>query len=227
LGVQVPVGDAGLIFARMNLPSRLMESAVDQISSLPGIGRKTALRLALHLLRRDADRVAQFAHSLTAMREGIQPCVGCGNLTEHSECSICQDPMRDERTICVVEDLRDLLAFESIGQYRGKYHVLGGIISPMDGIGPADLNIDALLGRAAAFPTTETSEVLAAEIIFALPTTMEGETTAFYLYKKLASHNVRVTAIARGVAVGDELQHVDEATLAQSLRKRLPYSDKP
>lgn len=209
----------------MELPSRLMEVAVDQMASLPGIGRKTALRLVLHLLKRDEERVTAFASAFVDLRAGVRPCPVCANLTEEAVCGICADPGRDDRTVCVVEDLRDLLAIEQLGVYRGRYHVLGGVISPMDGVGPADLTVDALVARCADAAWVQGTEAgLPAEIIFALPTTMEGETTAFYLFKKLAPTGVRVTAIARGVAVGDDLQHADEATLAQSLNHRLPYS---
>jgi len=208
----------------MELPSRLMEVAVDQMASLPGIGRKTALRLVLHLLKRDEDRVDAFARAFTELRAGVRPCSTCANLTEGEQCSICADPVRDERTICVVEDLRDLLAIEQLGLYKGRYHVLGGVISPMDGVGPSDLTVEALVARCGNPEWVQGADGLPAEVIFALPTTMEGETTAFYLFKKLEPTGVRVTAIARGIAVGDDLQHADEATLAQSLNQRLPYS---
>ena len=209
----------------MELPSRLMEVAVDQMASLPGIGRKTALRLVLHLLRRDEERVEAFARAFVELRVGVRPCSVCANLTEEVLCGICADPGRDDRTICVVEDLRDLLAIEQLGLYKGRYHVLGGVISPMDGVGPADLTVESLLVRCRDEAWVRGPEDgLPAEVIFALPTTMEGETTSYYLYKKLAPTGVRVTAIARGIAVGDDLQHADEATLAQSLNQRLPYS---
>jgi recombination protein RecR len=200
----------------MELPSKLVEAAVDQIASLPGIGRKTALRLALHLLRREEERVEAFARSIVAMRSGVRGCSTCHNLCESAFCSICEDLSRDASLVCVVEDVRDLLAIESLGTYRGRYHVLGGVISPMDGVGPADLYIQDLLDRMRSAPE-------GSEVIFALPTTMEGETTAFFLYRKLGSLPLRITAISRGVAVGDDLQHADEATLAQSLKTRMPY----
>lgn len=205
----------------MELPSRLMEAAVDQIASLPGIGRKTALRLALHLLRRDEERVEGFAQSILQMRTGVRPCSQCNSLTENTKCRVCVDPARDLKIICVVEDLRDLLAIEGIGSYRGSYHVLGGLISPMDGVGPGDLSIEMLVQRIRR--AQEAEKELETEVIFALPTTMEGETTSFYLYKQLSDLNVRTTTLARGVAVGDDLQHADEATLDQSIRRRLPY----
>ena len=200
----------------MELPSKLVEAAVDQIASLPGIGRKTALRLALHLLRREEERVEAFARSIVAMRAGVRGCSTCHNLCESAFCRICEDLSRDASLVCVVEDVRDLLAIESLGTYRGRYHVLGGVISPMDGVGPADLYIQDLLDRMRSAPE-------GSEVIFALPTTMEGETTAFFLYRKLGSLPLRITTISRGVAVGDDLQHADEATLAQSLKTRMPY----
>lgn len=206
----------------MDLPSRLMETAVDQMASLPGIGRKTALRLVLNMLRRSEEQVEAFSESFVSLRQGIHGCRTCHNLTEHDHCAICEDKTRDDALICVVEDLRDLLAVECTGQYRGLYHVLGGVISPMDGMGPNDLNIDSLVERAQSAQSANGGKI---EIIFALPTTMEGETTAFYLFRKLAPCKVEVTAIARGVSVGDDLQHADEATLVQSIRQRLPYTN--
>ena len=201
----------------VQLPSRLIEAAVDQMATLPGIGRRTALRLVLHMLARDEDRVRDFAEAMVAMREGVRPCSSCHNPTEGETCNLCANPHRDRATVCVVEDVRDLLALESIGEYRGLYHVLGGVISPMDGIGPSELRIESLLARA------QEDEV--EEVIFALPTTMEGDTTAFYINKRLVSSNVHVTTLARGVAVGDELQYADELTLIRSLQQRLPYAN--
>ncbi len=198
------------------LPSRLIEAAVDQIATLPGIGRRTALRLALSLLRKDPERVQQLADALKAMSDGVKPCDVCHNLTEDNICSICNSTGRDAKTICVVEDIRDLLAIESLGNYRGLYHVLGGVISPMDGIGPSDLFIQTLIERVSS--STEKTEV-----IFALPATMEGETTSFYLFKKLNTLNTTVTSLARGVAVGDSLQYADEATLSRSIENRTAY----
>tara|TARA_B100000427_G_C15468740_1_gene577492 strand:- start:326 stop:967 length:642 start_codon:yes stop_codon:yes gene_type:complete len=198
------------------LPSRLIEAAVDQIATLPGIGRRTALRLALSLLRRDPEMVHQLADSLKAMSDGVKPCNVCHNLTEDDVCTICQNSGRDANIICVVEDIRDLLAIENLGNYRGVYHVLGGVISPMDGIGPSDLFIQSLLDRVQNFEELK-------EIIFALPATMEGETTSFYLFKKLKSQNIRVTSLARGVAVGESLQYADEATLSRSIENRTLY----
>lgn len=212
----------------MQLPSKLIEAAVDQMSSLPGIGRKTALRLVLNLLNRPQEQVDAFSEAFTNMRVGIKSCGNCFNLTEVEVCSICEDRGRNERLICVVEDLRDLLALESTGQFRGHYHVLGGVISPMDGVGPNDLNIESLVTRVATLSELSSGQSgdheAETEVIFALPATMEGETTSFYLFRKLAASNVKITAIARGISVGDDLQHADEATLVQSLSQRLPYS---
>ena len=204
----------------MELPSRLIEAAVDQMASLPGIGRKTALRLVLNLLRLSDEQVEAFSESFQLMRQGVRGCATCHNLTESERCSICINPLRKENLICVVEDLRDLLAIEATGQFQGRYHVLGGVISPMEGVGPNDLNIESPVIRAGQLTKDDDGE-----IIFALPATMEGETTAFYLFRKLSSFNLQVTSIARGIAVGEDLQHADEATLVQSLRQRLPYTN--
>tara|TARA_B100000767_G_scaffold275754_1_gene315077 strand:- start:1589 stop:2257 length:669 start_codon:yes stop_codon:yes gene_type:complete len=217
------------------LPSRLIEAAVDQISTLPGIGRRTALRLALSLLSRDSERVQSLADAIVAMSEGVKPCDVCHNLTEQVRCSICTAPTRNKNLICVVEDIRDLLAIENVGTFRGVYHVLGGIISPMDGVGPSDLTIEPLIRRLAETNTVSGVDVSedsnsegslsesATEIIFALPATMEGDTTSFYLFKKMVSFNIKITTLARGVAVGEALQHADEATLARSMDNRTLY----
>ena len=185
------------------------------MATLPGIGRRTALRLVLNMLARDEERVRDFAEAMIAMREGVKPCSMCHNPTEDETCNLCANPHRDASMVCVVEDVRDLLALESMGEYRGLYHVLGGVISPMDGIGPADLNVDSLVARA------QTSEIR--EVILALPASMEGDTTAFYLAKRLKEASTLLTALARGVAVGEALQYADEATLSSSLLNRLPY----
>ena len=218
--------NAVYIYSLQKLPSRLIENAVDQIATLPGIGRRTALRLALSLLRRDTEKVRMLSDSLIAMSEGVTPCRVCHNLTEQNVCSICETVERSKNLICVVEDIRDLLAIENVGTYRGVYHVLGGVISPMDGVGPADINIAALVLRVSELKNmsiSSTDDDLTFEIIFALPSTMEGETTSFYLYKKLAEFGVKVTTLARGVAVGEALQHADEATLARSMDNRTLY----
>ncbi len=199
----------------MNFSSKYLEKAVEEISSLPGIGKKTALRLALHLLRQDEKDVTILAQSLIALKEKVNQCQNCGNLSDHTLCEICANPARNEKVICVVEDIRDVMAIENTGQYKGLYHVLGGVISPMDGIGPSELNIDALISRV--------REKAPEEIIFGLSTTMEGETTTFYLYKKLAGVDVKLSAIARGIAVGDQLEYADEVTLARSITNRVPY----
>ena len=200
----------------VQIPSRLIEAAVDQMASLPGIGRRTALRLVLHMMNRDEGQVKEFAEALVAMRQGVQPCRECHNPTEDAICSICSNVKRDRSTLCVVEDVRDLLALEAMGEFRGLYHILGGVISPMDGVGPADLTVDSLVNRADA--------VGVKEVILALPSSMEGDTTAFYVSKRLASCDVLLTALARGVAVGEALQYADDATLSSSLLNRLPYS---
>jgi len=200
----------------VHIPSRLIEAAVDQMATLPGIGRRTALRLVLHMLGRDADRVRDFAEAMVAMREGVKPCSTCHAPTESETCATCADPRRDASTLCVVEDIRDMLALEAVGEYRGLYHVLGGVISPMDGVGPADLHIDSLASRTAGKGVRE--------VILALPASMEGDTTAFYLARKLRDTEVLLTTLARGVAVGEALQYADEATLSRSLSNRIPYA---
>ncbi len=203
-------------FVSVELSSRLIDRAVDQIAGLPGVGRRTALRLALHLLARNEEDVRRFTEAIQDMKAGVKSCRICGNLGEEEVCNLCQDPRREDNRIAVVEDLRDLLAIESTGHFKGRYHVLGGVISPMDGVGPADLRVESLVSRA--------SQEKCNEIIFALPTTMEGDTTAFYLDKRLRDCGVEVTTLARGVAVGDELQYADELTLIRSLQQRLPYA---
>ncbi len=185
------------------------------MSSLPGIGKKTALRLVLDLLKRKPEEIRRFADALVDMREQIQYCKTCHNLSDQDECSICKNKNREEQVLCVVSDIRDVMAIEATEQYNGRYHVLGGIISPMDGIGPTDLQIDSLIKRA------ESGAVK--EVILALSATMEGETTCFYLYRKLSAFNIKVSTIARGVAVGGELEYTDEVTLGRSILLRTPY----
>jgi len=199
----------------MNLPSKHLEEAVEQMASLPGIGRKTALRLVLHLLRKDDSDVKRFSESFTKLKAEIKSCTVCHNLSDSEICPVCSNLSRSDQVICVVEDIRDILAIENTSQFKGKYHVLGGIISPMDGIGPSDLNIDSLVQRVSSGDVKE--------VILALSATMEGETTAYFLYRKLAPFNKVITAIARGIAVGDELQYADEITLGRSITQRQPF----
>ncbi|MDE5418019.1 recombination mediator RecR [Labilibaculum sp. DW002] len=199
-----------------NFPSKLLENAVNEFSKLPGIGRKTALRLVLHLLNQPKEDVHLFGSSIIQLRDEIKHCTSCYNISDTSMCDICASPKRDKTTICVVESIRDVMSIERTQQYNGIYHVLGGIISPMDGIGPSDLRIQPLIEKADKEDLTE--------IILALSTTMEGDTTNFYLYKKLKPHQVSVTTIARGVSIGDELEYTDEITLGRSLLNRMPFN---
>lgn len=199
----------------MNLPSRYLEEAVEQLASLPGIGRKTALRLVLQLVNRSSKEIERFAHSFLELKANIRTCNICGNISDQETCTICENHQRDHQTICIVEDLRDILAIESTETYKGVYHVLGGLISPMDGIGPSDLNIPALVSRC------EKGQIK--EIIFALSSTMEGDTTNFYLYKKLGHFDLMISMLSRGVSIGTELQYADELTLGRSLQNRQPF----
>lgn len=196
-------------------PSRLLENAVNEFASLPGIGRKTAFRLVMNLLRRDADEVKRFGESITRLHDEIHYCKICNNISDSEICSICSDERRDTSVICVVENIQDVMAIENTRQYRGLYHVLGGIISPIDGIGPADLKIESLEEK------IKTGGIK--EVIFALSTTMEGDTTNYYLYKKLSKYNSYMTTLARGVAIGDELEYTDEITLGRAISNRNPY----
>jgi len=198
-----------------NFPSKLLENAVNEFAKLPGIGKKTALRLVLHLLKKDVSEVQRFSLALTQLREEVKHCRICRNISDVDICNICNNPSRDHHMVCVVENIRDVMSIENTQQYRGVYHVLGGIISPMDGIGPADLEIETLLKR------VEEGEIR--EVIFALSTTMEGDSTNFYLFRKLKNSNVRITTLARGVSVGDELEFTDELTLGRSIVNRLLY----
>lgn len=202
-------------FGAMEVPSTHLQEAVDQFASLPGIGRKTALRLALFMLKQEHHDVEAFSSAFLKLKEEVRFCEKCHNVSDTPICNICSNPKRSTETICVVEDLRDVLALENTGQYTGTYHVLGGNISPLDGIGPADLTIDSLLER------VQNEDV--SEVILALSTTMEGDTTNFYLYRKLSGLNVNVTTLARGVAIGDELEYIDEVTLGRSIVNRTPY----
>lgn len=197
--------------------SRLLEDAVTQLSRLPGVGRKTALRLALHLLRQDTEVSDALANSISSLRHGIRYCSICHNISEEEVCPICASPVRDRSTVCVVESVKDVMSFENTGQYRGLYHVLGGIISPIDGIGPDKLEIDSLVERARSGQVNE--------IILALGATMEGDTTNYYIYRRLEGTPVRVTQLARGVSVGNEIEYTDEITLGRSLLNRTLFSD--
>jgi len=185
---------------------------VNEFAKLPGIGKKTALRLVLHLLKKDVSEVQRFSTSLTQLREEVKHCRICRNISDSDTCNICGNPSRNSRLICVVENIRDVMSIENTQQYKGVYHVLGGIISPMDGIGPSDLEIDSLVRR------VEKGD--ADEVIFALSTTMEGDSTNFYLFKKLKKFNIKVTTLARGVSIGDELEYTDEVTLGRSIVNR-------
>jgi len=196
-------------------PSKLLENAVNEFASLPGIGRKTAFRLVMNLLRRDSEEVRRFGESLIRLHEEIHYCKICHNISDTEICNICSDKNRDKTLICVVESIQDVLAIENTRQFKGLYHVLGGIISPIDGIGPADLKIDSLEEKVKSGGITE--------IIFALSTTMEGDTTNYYLYKRLSKYNVQLTILARGVAIGDELEYTDEITLGRSIMNRTPF----
>ncbi len=198
-------------------PSQLLQNAVDEFSKLPGIGRKTALRLVLNMLRRDEEDVSRFANAVLRLRSEVRYCSVCHNISDTETCQICANPSRDKATICVVETVKDVMSVENTQQYRGLYHVLGGVISPMDGIGPNDLEIESLVKRV--------SDGGIKEVILALSPTMEGDTTNFFLFKKLSGFDVKITTIARGVAVGDELQYADEVTLGRSIMNRVDFTD--
>lgn len=198
-------------------PSALLEKAVGEFAKLPGIGRKTALRLVLNMLRRSDDEVMQFANAISRMKKEVRYCKICHNVSDTEVCPICGDPRRDASTVCVVENVQDVMAVENTQQFHGLYHVLGGIISPMDGIGPADIEIESLVARVA--------EGGVSEVILALSSTMEGDTTNFYIARKLASYPVKVSVIARGISVGDELEYADEVTLGRSILNRTPFNN--
>ena len=199
--------------------SQLLEKAVTEFSKFPGIGRKTALRLVLWMLRQEEAEVEQFAETIRQMKQEIKYCHICHNISDTDTCPICGDPRRDAQTICVVENIQDVMAIENTMQYKGLYHVLGGVISPMDGMGPSDIEIDSLVSRVA--------EGNVKEVILALSPTMEGDTTNFYIYRKLAPYaNVKVSIIARGISVGDELEYTDEVTLGRSIQNRTLFEGK-
>ncbi len=200
-------------------PSRLLENAVSQFARLPGIGRKTALRLVLHLLRQETEDVEQLAAALTTMKREVKRCSVCHNISDLDVCPVCSDPRRDQTTVCVVENIQDVMAIENTQQFHGLYHVLGGVIAPMDGIGPSDLEIQSLVERV--------GEGTIKEVILALSPTMEGDTTNFYIFRKLAPFSdLRITVIARGVSVGDELEYTDEVTLGRSILNRTLFEAK-
>lgn len=203
----------------MNYPSRLIEDAVSEISRLPGIGKKTALRLALHLLKREEEQTRALSDALLNMRTKTTYCAKCHNIADDILCNICSNPKRDHSIICVVVDTRDVLAIESTNQYKGLYHVLGGIISPLEGIGPSDLHIDSLISR---IEHPEDNEPVK-EVILALSPTMEGDTTAFYLQKKLKPAGIKMSTIARGIPIGGDLEYADEITLGRSIVSRVAY----
>lgn len=199
----------------LQYPSALLENAVNEFAKLPGVGRKTALRLVLHLLRQSENDVNAFGTAVVQLKRDVHYCCVCHNISDTETCDICANPKRDKSTVCVVENIRDVMSIENTQQYTGLYHVLGGIISPMDGIGPKDLEIESLVERCAQGGIKE--------VILALPTTMEGDTTNFYIYRKLLETNVKITTIARGVAIGNELEYTDEVTLGRSIVNRVEF----
>ena len=201
----------------MDFSSKLLENAVNEMSQLPGIGKRTALRLVLHLLKQPKEQTHSLTHHLLQMRDTINFCENCHNISDTKRCEICANPNRQERIVCVVEDIRDVMAIENTSQYRGHYHVLGGKISPMDGIGPGELTINSLVEKVKSGSIDE--------IIFALSSTMEGDTTNFYIFKQLEGLEVVTTTIARGISVGDELEYADEVTLGRSIINRIPFEN--
>ena len=201
----------------MNFPSKLVENAVEQLSSLPGIGRKTALRLVLHMLKKDKLSVEQFGDAFIQLINRINYCTRCYSISDSNLCEVCANPKRDASIICVVEDIRVMMAIENTMQYKGVYHILGGLISPIDGIGPSQIRVEELISRI-------TNEAVT-EIIFALSTTMEGDTTNYYLFRRLKDYNIKISSIARGIAIGDELEYTDEITLGSAISSRIPYSE--
>ena len=201
----------------MNFPSKLVENAVEQLSSLPGIGRKSALRLVLHMLKKDKLAVEQFGDSFIQLINQISYCTKCYSISDAELCEVCANPKRDKQTICVVEDIRVMMAIENTMQYKGVYHILGGLISPMDGIGPTDIRVEELIKK------IENENIQ--EVIFALSTTMEGDTTNYYLFRRLKDSGIKISSIARGIAIGDELEYTDEITLGTAISSRMPYSE--
>ena len=201
----------------MEFSSKLLESAVYEMSQLPGVGKRTALRLVLHLLRQPEAQTQHLAGALTKLRTDVKFCKNCHNISDVALCEICANPNRESSIVCVVEDVRDVMAIENTSQYRGQYHVLGGKISPLDGIGPKDLNIASLVDKVKLG--------MVDEVIFALSSTMEGDTTNFYIFRQLEGHKVKTSTIARGIAVGDELEYADEVTLGRSILNRIPFEN--
>ena len=201
----------------MNFPSKLVENAVEQLSSLPGIGRKSALRLVLHMLKQDKLSVEQFGDAFIQLINRINYCTRCYSISDSNLCEVCANPKRDASIICVVEDIRVMMAIENTMQYKGVYHILGGLISPIDGIGPSQIRVEELIGRITNQAVTE--------IIFALSTTMEGDTTNYYLFRRLKDYNIKISSIARGISIGDELEYTDEITLGTAISSRIPYSE--
>ena len=201
----------------MNFPSNLVKNAVEQLSSLPGIGRKSALRLVLHMLKKDKLAVEQFGDSFIQLINRINYCTRCYSISDAELCEVCANPKRDKQTICVVEDIRVMMAIENTMQYKGVYHILGGLISPMDGIGPTDIRVEELIKK------IQNENVQ--EVIFALSTTMEGDTTNYYLFRRLKDSGIKISSIARGIAIGDELEYTDEITLGTAISSRMPYSE--
>ncbi|TYA71374.1 recombination mediator RecR [Seonamhaeicola marinus] len=199
----------------MEFSSKLLEKAVNEMSQLPGVGKRTALRLVLHMLRQPKEQTLALAEALQTMRNEIKFCKSCHNISDNELCEICSSNNRNEEIVCVVEDIRDVMAIESTSSYKGLYHVLGGKISPMDGIGPHDLNIETLVNKV--------KEGKVKELIFALSSTMEGDTTNFYIYKQIQEYNIETSTIARGISVGDELEYADEITLGRSIVNRIPF----
>lgn len=206
-----------LYLCRMDFPSKLLEKAVEEIAQLPGIGKRTALRLALHLLKQPEEQTSRLAQALDKMRREISYCTSCHNIADAAICEICSNPVRDHQIICVVEDVRDVMALENTQLFKGIYHVLGGKISPIDGVGPSQLNIQSLVEKV--------KSGYVKELIFALSSTMDGDTTNFYIYKQIKDYDVITSTIARGIAVGDELEYADEVTLGRSLVHRVPFEN--
>jgi recombination protein RecR len=204
-------------FAAMNFPSKLVENAVEQLSRLPGIGKRSALRLVLHLLKQEKSSVERFGDSFIQLIQNISYCTSCFSIADSQLCEVCADKKREQTTICIVEDVRVMMAIENTMQFKGIYHVLGGLISPMDGIGPNDLRIEELIKK------VEKGNIN--EVIFALSTTMEGDTTNYYLFRRLKDSGVKISSIARGIAIGDELEYTDELTLGTALSSRMPYEN--